>query len=100
MCSYSCQLKLSASASNFGAVGGESEHKLTKEEMPNHTHSGSVSYLAVYGSKDEGVQKITGTRVDVGGSGDKALTIVGSGGGKSHNNMPPYIKGCAHIRAG
>ena len=90
----------SVSASNFGEVGGEAEHKLTMEEMPSHTHAGSVSYLTVYGSEDAGVQKLTGTRIDVGGSGDKSVTIVKTGGSKSHNNMPSYFKICAHVRAG
>lgn len=63
------------------ATGGEEEHNLTDNEMPNHTHTvqGTMTALAV-------------------GPGEMPVLIplaVGwtgnAGAGFAHNNMPPYI---------
>lgn len=70
---------------DFAAVektGGEKEHTLTIDEMPSHSHN----YTKL---------QSTGYIGSVGSSGDVLTstdTTTGTtGGGQSHNNMPPYI---------
>lgn len=63
-----------------GNTGGEASHRLTINEMPAHTHGGN----ALYGN------------IGLSAKGDyygvySSDLIGSSGGGTSHNNMPPYI---------
>lgn len=83
-----------------GKTGGEKTHKLTVDEMPNHYHD------VVYGKNDS----TTGVSISCTGSGNQVLNVNGwawdknsnapygnnvyskkTGGGKAHNNLPPYI---------
>ena len=83
-----------------GKTGGEKTHKLTVDEMPNHYHD------VVYGKNDA----TTGVTISCTGSGNQVLNLNGwawdknsnapygnnvyskkTGGGKAHNNLPPYI---------
>ena len=68
---------------NAGDTGGEAEHTLITDEIPSHSHTQTVTYTSGStpwantwsGSNAQGDPQSTGT----------------AGGGKPHNNMPPYL---------
>ena len=69
----------------LNAVGGSKDHVLTESELPAHSHglpteSGgafNIQSLTSSGNADEGLSETNRT--------------ANTGGGKPHNNMPPYI---------
>ena len=78
---------------NGGTIGGESEHTLTLDEIPTHTHatrSGSNPTTTETPNTKWGFQDcILYTEAE------KSLRYIGTlsdeGGGNAHNNMPPYL---------
>lgn len=71
------------SSGTIGQTGGSKEHTLTVDELPSHSH-GSVYSGMVSGTKNTAW---------LASGGDKmAYGALYAGGGKAHNNMPPYIQ--------
>ena len=64
-----------------GSTGGEAEHKLTVEEMPNHIHRVPIMNWAVVGGYETGIS---------GSEGGYMQDSSSTGGDQPHNNMPPY----------
>ena len=90
-----------------GSTGGESTHRLTVDEMPSHTHSGSTNSAGRHSHKiaslgtHSGGQKVadatTSTRtmyagyISEEGEHSHGLSIYAAGGNAAHNNLPPYL---------
>ena len=86
-----------------GSQGGEASHTLTTEEMPSHGHN-PANEAGYYGFITNSKKAFTvGDMGSQSGSGRyypyasaafdiSRNTLTGTtGGGKSHNNMPPYL---------
>ena len=69
-----------------GTTGGESEVKLTVDQMPSHTHGYTRSRL--FFSDPQG-QNAIGYNNNIGQAIGAATHAAG--GNKPHNNMPPYL---------
>lgn len=80
---------LLAAGDNYaaGATGGEAEHTLTENEMPSHAHASGHGYNNV--SAGSGREVLSNNYYE-NDSLSRNITSY-AGGGKAHNNMPPYL---------
>jgi microcystin-dependent protein len=69
-------------ALNIGDTGGEAEHTLTVDEIPEHNHSVEVPIVGA-----GLIGEIPASVIDINPFG----TTGNTGGGSAHNNMPPYL---------
>lgn len=88
---------LLAAGTNFaaGSSGGEVEHTLTTNEMPEHTHTHKV--WVFNGSSFSGGNRYgfgysaAGSLANGSSSGEIQHYNLDAGGSQAHNNMPPYL---------
>lgn len=69
-----------------GSIGGEKEHVLTLDEMPNHRHG--------IANANENGADLAFTPVllgDMNKGWEGSSFTAYEGGGQAHNNMPPYL---------
>lgn len=69
-----------------GQEGGEAAHTLTVDEIPSHNH-GLYNYNVNGNNLTTGAVKLGESKI---GWGYNSIT-TSNGGGKEHNNMPPYL---------
>ncbi len=67
-------------------MGGSNSVTLTKEQMPSHTHGVSIPGGGNYVSSKESQFADAHAKTF-----DLSVTTGSTGGGKSHENRPPYI---------
>lgn len=101
---FACQWKKYAN----GTTGGKATHKLTIEEIPSHNHtihlsSGNTTIDVDYAylMYDWGKSNTWGNAFSTPSgyvSTNTQVHINNNGGGKEHNNMPPYLAVCVWKR--
>jgi microcystin-dependent protein len=72
-------------ADNLGQSSGAETHTLSTGELPSHSHPMDVNYPSAFGSTNPNLPYLNSNTI-------YATKQTGaSGGGSTHNNMPPYV---------
>ena len=77
-----------SSGGTIGQTGGESTHTLTASEIPSHSHTVAVANTTTGGTAAANIIRYNSEATSYLGS----IGTTSTGGGESHNNMPPYIQ--------
>ena len=80
-------LLAAGSTYSAGSTGGEATHTLTVDEIPSHTHEVTRITSSSGGSTGTGYGREQKAKTQR----DHAYGPYPTGGGQSHNNMPPYL---------
>jgi hypothetical protein len=76
------------SSGTIGQTGGESDVTLTVDQIPSHGHANPVAHTSAGSTAAANTIRYNGDSTAYFGQ----LWTANSGGGQSHNNMPPYIQ--------
>lgn len=82
---------------SVGKTGGEKSHKLTRAEMPSHTHA-MRALVASTGNSADATRLMAGYGIWGNMTNVNQDSLVSDGGNEPHNNMPPYIVSYRWIR--
>jgi microcystin-dependent protein len=77
----------------LGSVTGQSEHTLTVQEIPQHTHTVKAN-AAGANLADPANEEVAGAPIynsAAGGAAMAAATVRTNGGSQGHNNQSPYL---------
>lgn len=91
------------SSSNFAATGGEEKHTLTTAELPKTEITLANSYGSLATTDADFSTAAASQKLVIGNPNNAWATHPFSrsfGDSKAHNNVPPYVATCAHVRAG
>lgn len=93
------QMLLGVSSSHaIGSTGGEENVTLTLQQIPSHAHYEQLDFsefgvrnLAASPGTGEGSGKVFSAANTGSSSSEYYVQTATAGGGKAHNNLPPYI---------
>lgn len=81
---------LASGTRELGSTGGEEEHTLTINEMPAHTHELNVATnKTTVSAPSDGLANLDLNIMSF--ETGEVVSVTEVGGGKPHNNMPPYL---------
>ena len=84
----------SSSTYDAGSTGGEEKHDLSIDEMPSHKHTtqrGIGYYVTIDDDSPNKYGIAGGNFVNMSWGASSGKTTASTGGGRAHNNMPPYL---------